>query len=164
MGPAVSVRRAVPGDVETVAGLELDAFPQDAWTVAYLDEILGGRIPGAELLVAELDGTVVGHAIASTVFEVAELQRIAVDAGHRRHGVARTLLAAVVDRAARAGAERLLLEVRDTNAAALGLYAATDFTELDRRPRYYSDGTTAVVLELTLPDLGAAAEQSGSPG
>ena len=40
----------------------------------------------------------------------------------------------------------MLLEVREDNAAALGFYAARGFVEVDRRPRYYRDGATAVVL------------------
>jgi ribosomal-protein-alanine N-acetyltransferase len=48
------------------------------------------------------------------------------------------------------GADRVLLEVREDNVAALAFYAARGFTELARRPRYYRDGATAVVLELPL--------------
>ena len=44
------------------------------------------------------------------------------------------------------GADRLLLEVRENNAGAIGFYAAHDFVEIDRRPRYYRDGATAVVM------------------
>ena len=45
-----------------------------------------------------------------------------------------------------AGADRLLLEVREDNTGALAFYAARGFVEVDRRARYYRDGTTAVVL------------------
>jgi ribosomal-protein-alanine N-acetyltransferase len=60
--------------------------------------------------------------------------------------VATALLDQVLALAVRSGADRLLLEVREDNAAALGFYAAREFVEVDRRPRYYADGTTAVVL------------------
>jgi ribosomal-protein-alanine N-acetyltransferase len=36
--------------------------------------------------------------------------------------------------------------VREDNAGALAFYAASGFTEVDRRRRYYRDGATAVVL------------------
>ena len=36
--------------------------------------------------------------------------------------------------------------MREDNAAACAFYAARGFPEIDRRPRYYADGTTAVVL------------------
>ena len=70
------------------------------------------------------------------------------DAAHRRSGVASALLAEVVEVAGRTEADRLLLEVREDNQAALAFYAGSGFTEIDRRPRYYADGATAVVLRL----------------
>ena len=60
------------------------------------------------------------------------------------------LLDEVVALGPRAGANRLLLEVRDDNSGALAFYADRGFVEIDRRPRYYRDGTTAVVLRLPL--------------
>ena len=83
---------------------------------------------------AEEGGRVVGHAVASLVADVAELQRIAVAGEHRRAGVATALLDEVLVLAAAAGADRLLLEVRADNAAALAFYAARGFVEVDRRP------------------------------
>ena len=58
------------------------------------------------------------------------------------------LLAGVLEVAGRTEADRLLLEVREDNTAALAFYARSGFTEIDRRPRYYADGATAVVLRL----------------
>ena len=40
--------------------------------------------------------------------------------------------------------------MREDNAGALAFYAATGFAEIARRPRYYRDGATAVVMELPL--------------
>ena len=46
--------------------------------------------------------------------------------------------------------DRMLIEVRADNADALAFYAAKDFVEIDRRPRYYSDGSDAVILRRSL--------------
>jgi len=146
----VKVRRAGVDDVAAVTQLELDSFPDDAWTADYLDIAAAGDMPTVRLLVGEVDGEIVGHAIVSIVFEVAELQRIAIGPAYRRRGHARELLAAVVASAAAEGAERLLLEVRETNEPALAFYASAGFAEIDRRPRYYRDGTAGVVMELPL--------------
>ena len=58
-----------------------------------------------------------------------------------------------------AKAERLLLEVREDNGDALAFYDARGFRELARRPRYYRDGATAVVMERpsTGPDVKVCA-------
>ena len=91
----------------------------------------------------------VGHAVASIVADIAELQRIAVDVDHRRTGLATELLDAVVSEARDQGADRLLLEVREDNDA-VAFYAARGFVEIDRRARYYRDGATAIVMRLPL--------------
>jgi len=143
----VKVRRATEADSDAIAALEADSLGVDAWSAALVAEGVAGRLPTVHYLVAESDGALVGHAVASVVADIAELQRIAVTAPWRRRGVAGALLAEVVDLAADSGAERVLLEVREDNAGALGFYAARGFVELDRRPRYYRDGATAVVLE-----------------
>lgn len=151
----MTVRPATPADLEAVVALEEECLGADAWSPGLVAEGLAGNVPTVVYLVAEVDGgvvdggagsQVVGHAVASIVADVAELQRIAVAPGHRRGGHASELLDEVVVRAEEGRAERLLLEVREDNVGALAFYAARDFVELDRRARYYRDGSTAVVL------------------
>jgi ribosomal-protein-alanine N-acetyltransferase len=146
----MTIRPATAADVPAIAALEATAFPKDAWPAGYLADAIAGALLGTGVLVAELDGDVVGHAITSVVFEIAELQRIAVAVEHRRRGVAGLLLAAVRDLAAAQGAPALLLEVRETNAGALAFYERAGFAEIDRRPRYYRNGDTAIVMSLAL--------------
>lgn len=157
------IRPAEADDGPAIAALERTAFGSDAWSDALVLEGLGGRIPGALYLVAtgdpvdrpssvEPDETaVVGYAAASLFADVSELQRIAVSPTERRAGIASALLLRIEEEARLRYSERLLLEVREDNAAACAFYAARGFRELDRRPRYYADGTTAVVLAKDLP-------------
>ena len=65
---------------------------------------------------------------------------------HRRAGLATSLLEEVIGLARSEEADRLLLEVREDNAGAIAFYAARGFVEIDRRPRYFRDGGTAVVM------------------
>ncbi|MDH2413563.1 ribosomal protein S18-alanine N-acetyltransferase [Nocardioides sp. CER19] len=146
----MTVRPATTADVEEIAQLELESFPGDAWTADYLRIAAEGGMPTVLLLVAEHDGAIVGHAIVSIVYEIAELQRIAVGSAYRRQGHARALLDHAVATATDEGAERLLLEVRETNEPALAFYASAGFVEIDRRPRYYRDGTAGIILVLPL--------------
>ena len=113
---------------------------------ALVTQGVAGLVPTTLYLVAETDDELAGYAAASIVADVAELQRIAVAATHRRTGVASALLARVEVEARMRHVDRLLLEVRQDNHAACAFYAARGFGEIDRRPRYYADGTTAVIL------------------
>ena len=145
IGPASSA------DTPALVRLEATCLGDDAWPETLVSQGVAGSVPTVSWLVARTDGAVVGHAVASFVpGDVAELQRIAVDPARRRTGIATALLDAVADRASRQGCDRLLLEVRVDNAGALAFYAARGFVEVDRRPRYYRDGATAVVLRLPL--------------
>ncbi len=150
VNPGAVVRAAGPDDVPAVSRLERDCLGEDAWSEGLVGEGIRGALPTVTYLVAESGGRVVGHAVTSAAGDIAELQRIAVDHAHRRTGVASALLGGVVEAAGRTGADRLLLEVREDNRGALTFYARSGFVEIDRRPRYYADGTTAVVLRLGL--------------
>jgi [ribosomal protein S18]-alanine N-acetyltransferase len=140
------IRPATTADVDAVERLERENLGEDAWSRILVEQGVSGELPTVHYLVAEQDGELVGHAVVSVVADISELQRIAVDATHRRTGLATSLLERVVDLARGAGADRLLLEVREDNAGAIAFYTARGFAEIDRRPRYYRDGGTAVVM------------------
>lgn len=145
------IRRATPEDADAVAALEAENLGVDAWSPGLVAAGIAGELPTVFYLLAEdADGTPVGHAVVSAVADIAELQRIAVTPAHRRTGLATALLDEGCRLSRESGADRLLLEVREDNLGALRFYAARGFVEVDRRPRYYRDGTTAVVLRLPL--------------
>lgn len=147
----VSVRPATPDDLDAVVALEEENLGIDAWSENLVREGLASALPTVHYLVAEADGAVVGHAVTSLAGDIAELQRIAVTPAARRTGVATALLAASVGLALADGeADRMLLEVRADNVGALAFYADQGFVEVDRRPKYYRDGATAVVLRMPL--------------
>ena len=94
--------------------------------------------------------SVQGYAITMTVGDIADLQRIGVHPARQRSGVARELLLEAMRAAKGARADRMLLEVSAANTAAVGFYAAAGFTEIDRRARYYKDGSDAIVMRRSL--------------
>jgi ribosomal-protein-alanine acetyltransferase len=111
---------------------------------------------GAVLVVRDAGGRVRGCVCATTVLDVVELRRIAVDPWARRSGCGRDLLAAVVDRARENQATRIELEVAAGNVAACGLYAAHGFRTVGRRRAYYTDppdDALLMTLELASNDV-----------
>lgn len=134
-------------DVAAVAALEAATLGPDAWSESLVAQGIAGSLPTVRYLVAREEDVVVGYAVASVAGDVLELQRIAVDPGRRRAGIATALLDEVLRKAGAEGVARVVLEVRDDNTVARAFYEARGFTELARRPRYYRDGATAVVME-----------------
>jgi ribosomal-protein-alanine N-acetyltransferase len=150
----VRIEPAASEDLADIVELEKESLGWDAWTEPLIREGLEGRLPTIRYLAARDDDVLAGYAVISLVSDVAELQRIAVAPAYRRAGVASALIEALLDLTAGTEADRVLLEVREDNEAALGLYAQSGFVEIDRRPRYYRDGAAAVVMQLLLADQG----------
>jgi ribosomal-protein-alanine N-acetyltransferase len=141
---------AVIDDLARLVDLELICEGADAWSETLIREGVERRLPTTTWLVAA-DGTdISGYAVYAVVDDVAELQRIGVDPAQRRRGIAVGLLKDVRLRARAAGATRLLIEVREDNDGALALYRGAGFVEIARRPKYYRDGSTAIVMEAAL--------------
>ncbi|WP_396594897.1 GNAT family N-acetyltransferase [Brevundimonas sp. R86498] len=93
-----------------------------------------------------------GFILARVAGDEAEILTLAVRPTVRREGIASRLVAAAAVRSASAGAERLLLEVAEDNAAARALYAHLGFETAARRRRYYArpDGESVDALLLVL--------------
>ncbi len=142
----MTLRSATVGDVPAVLALEVALFGADAWSEAQVREELTGERRQA-WVVGE---PVVGYAVTLAAGDVLDLQRIAVHPDHQRRGLARRLLDEAVAAGKAARVDRMLLEVSAANTAALAFYAAAGFVEIDRRRRYYRDGTDAVVMRLPL--------------
>ncbi len=86
-------------------------------------------------------------AMASAWLVVDELQitAVAVHPDHRRQGLARQLLDAMLQLGREAGAERATLEVSSANLAAQALYAQLGFKEVAVRRGYYRNGDDALI-------------------
>lgn len=150
-----ALRPATVEDVPALARLEQELFGIDAWSADLLTaEVTGPR--RRTVVAVDEAGQVVGYAVTLQTDDVLDLQRIAVDPAHRRAGVATRLLVEVQALGRDDRAHRMLLEVSAANTAALSFYAARDFVQIDRRARYYRDGTDAVVMRATLGTTGCS--------
>lgn len=144
------IRPATPADADGVAILEAECQGEDAWSAALVRDGVTGDLPTIQYLVAGDGSPLQGYAVASYAGDIAELQRIGVAADARRRGLATALLDEIVGHAPSTGADRMLCEVRADNRGALAFYADRGFVEIDRRTRYYRDGTDAIVMRLPL--------------
>lgn len=100
------------------------------------------------LLGAWQDERLVGVATGVVAVDDADVHVVVVHPDHRRRGIGRALTVALCRAFVAVGAERVLLEVRAANAAALSMYTDLGFTEVARRSSYYGSGDDALVLAL----------------
>lgn len=92
------------------------------------------------------DGPVVGFIGAMIVSDEAHIMNVAVAPGWRRQGIARVMLARMLDDLVGRGVRHSTLEVRIDNRPALALYRAFGFEVEGERPNYYAPGLHASIL------------------
>jgi ribosomal protein S18 acetylase RimI-like enzyme len=139
------IRPATEADLAVLAVLEAELFGLDAWDEVALRTELDG--PGRRFVVAGGDEAI-GYAVSRSIGDVVDLQRIGVSPSRQRAGVATALLD---DLLANPGdADRMMLEVSAANGAALAFYLRHGFVVIADRPRYYRDGSDALVLSRAL--------------
>ena len=97
------------------------------------------------------DLQLIGYAGGWVVDGDVQILKVGVDPAWRRHGIARELLSRVASDARDLGARTCSLEVRAGNEGAQAFYRALGFESLGTRPRYYSDGEDALIMQGPLP-------------
>lgn len=155
----MTLRDAVPGDLDAIMAIEERSFPTDAWSRETMASELSS--PHGRYLVDEHEGEIVGYGGVRALQggADADIQTIALLAECRGRGRGRALLHALLRAAAGRGAREMFLEVRADNPPAEGLYRAEGFEEIGRRPRYYQpDDVDAIVMRLDLRRHPAVAD------
>ena len=132
-----------------VAALEAQVMGSDAWN----EHLVADELPRPDRVWwAAYDGEqLLGYAGGWVVDGQVQILKVGVDPAMRRRGIARELLARVAADARDLGAATCSLEVRAGNAGAQAFYEALGFHALGTRPRYYSDGEDALIMEGPLP-------------
>lgn len=148
MGERFLIRRASLADVSGLVAIEQACFA-DPWSSTGIAETI--QYETARAFVAEVKGDVVGYAMVRISGEEAEILNLAVLPGHRRKGIARCLLSEALACVAATGVREAYLEVRQSNAEAIGLYQAEGFRPVGVRPDYYrSPQEDALVLRASI--------------
>jgi ribosomal-protein-alanine acetyltransferase len=146
--------RAVLEDLPQMIDLESNLFASDAWPPELM--VAEVSFPESYYLVARIPDSsdIIGYGGLRAALSDArqgDIQTLAVSPEHRRSGLGRTLLRALLAEAYQRGVLDMFLEVRADNEGAIALYSSEGFGVIDRRVGYYQpDGVDAVVMRLGL--------------
>jgi [ribosomal protein S18]-alanine N-acetyltransferase len=132
---SVSLRSVGRADLDPLARLHAECFPDDAWDAAALAGILAMK--GAEARLAEEADRPLGLLFAILQETEAEILTLGVARAARRRGIGRVLLEDLFARARALGASGVVLEVAADNAPALALYESAGFRTVGLRHAYY---------------------------
>ena len=120
---------------EQVAALEKACFSMPWSENAIISELTNQL----SLWLVALDGeNVVGYVGSQSVMGEADMMNIAVHNAYRRQGIAMELVSRLVLALRERNVFSLTLEVRASNKGAVSLYNTLGFTQVGRRPNYYS--------------------------
>jgi len=125
------IRRARLEDAAAFARLEARAvaFP---WS----DRQYRASLTSHQCWAIEQEGIVVGCLIYSSVLDEVELLNLVVDPCQQGRGLGRALMGVLLDNN-RGSAEKIFLEVRVSNVAAIRLYESLGFSQCGLRKNYY---------------------------
>jgi len=142
----VRVRSYGPHDIPAILALEHACAEAPQWGESFWRRAFPGDAALRGVFVAEIDEQVRGYSVVAIAADIGELQSVVVSHSARRAGVGMALCLRAMEWARRSGAKSVELEVRESNAAALGLYRQLGFAEQGRRRKYYRNPEEDAVL------------------
>ena len=148
--PGWSIRPVSEDDVPTLAQIEARVHVAP-WTKENFESEM--KKPFCNLLVMtddETDEQIAGYITYWTLLEDCHILNVATDLPYRGRGIAKLLVRKAIQDALQKGSKRVILEVRKSNQAAIGLYQTLGFTISHVRKAFYSNGEDAYSMSLDL--------------
>ncbi|ABU81760.1 ribosomal protein S18-alanine N-acetyltransferase [Ignicoccus hospitalis] len=140
----VRLRNPTPSDAKRIYEIEVSSFDHPFSFLVILSQVI---LHGDTSLVAEVNGKVVGYAIAAKeVDKKLHLLNFAVDPQYRGLGIGSALLESLEKLAKKKGLKSIYLEVEEDNYRAMRLYKKMGFVEVGRIRKYYPWGKDAIVM------------------
>ena len=142
----MKVRGYEKRDIPAILTLERECAEAPQWGEAFWRNGFPGDAALRGVFVAEIDEQVCGYSVVAIAVDIGELQSVVVSSVARRSGVGLALCKRAMEWARKKRAVSIQLEVRESNAPALGLYKRLGFSEQGKRPKYYKDPVEDAVL------------------
>jgi len=104
------------------------------------------------VLIESSSDDIVAYLLCAWQYLDLHVLKIGVLPEFRHRGLASALMKSAERELRVRGGESIILEVRESNEAAVGLYGRLGYGEIGRRERYYGDGENAIVMRKTLEE------------
>ena len=142
------IRAATESDIKQIADIEKASF-STPWSESALSQSLN---PDNCFLVLTDGECVIGYALVGMVVDdFAELYNIAIHPSYRKKGLSSILMTELINEAKAQSKDKILLEVRASNAPAIALYEKFGFVPDGIRRGYYSNPKEdGLLMSLTL--------------
>lgn len=151
------IRRMTAADISSVAELEARIFSVP-WSVQgfadtlYREDVL--------FFVAYEEEKLLGYAGVYCTADEGEITNIAVSPLARRHGVGRALMETLANALADRQIDRIVLEVRVSNEAAIRLYEQMGFAVVGTRKNFYEKPLEDACVMVREPTVSTGGEEA----
>ena len=140
----VEIRELVESDLDKVMEIENLCFISPWKRDDIFRELNGNEF--ANLLVAEINGNVVGYVDFWITFDSATICQIAVHPDYQRQAIGSALLKEVFKECYAKKVLTITLEVRESNSKGINFYTKHGFNQFLVKPNYYTNGENAIYM------------------
>jgi ribosomal protein S18 acetylase RimI-like enzyme len=154
----VTLRTHTPEDFETLYEIDRACYPEEiAYSRRELHSYL--RLPGAECVVAEEAGKIIGFCLSAHAGTRGHIITIDVLEEHRRHGLGSELLTEVENRLGAQGVREMSRETATENESAIAFWQKHGYRNQGVIKRYYPGGRDAFAMRKSIAPSAAAANE-----
>ena len=138
------IREARIEDIDEIVLLEEQCFATPWSRESLMHDMHSNEMSG--YIVAELENRVVGYMGFWNIMNEAHVNNVAVSPDYRRMKIGSAIIDAFLKFTDSDHIDAETLEVRVSNAPAIGLYKKFGFAEAGVRPKYYENGEDALIM------------------
>ena len=144
----ITYRQPIALDIPVLATYEKELFPYSPWSTSQFKEEFAGIPTTRYMSVAESENKIVGYCgvfLPAPGVE-ADILTVAVLPDFRRQGIAREFMRQIEQWSKERGSSAMMLEVEQSNSAAIELYTSLGYLKISVRMDYYGPGQDAFVM------------------
>ena len=138
----MNIRTAELEDLNEIYNIEKKVF-NDYWSHDLIkSEIIEKKY--SRVTVLELKKKIIGYIFQRKIYDENHIINLAIDIPYQHRGYGKFLLMKILEKDD--NDTNVFLEVKEANLPAVKLYIDLGFEEVDRKERYYSDGSNAIFM------------------
>ncbi len=144
---STSFRKASVQDLDKILVIENRTYSFPWSKEKFIDSF---NNPSIEIQLILLDNKIVGYLLTLLSIEFIDILNICIDTQFQKQGLGKKLLDNLLARQKHSEIKSILLEVRESNRAAINFYQNYGFKLLDTRKKYYSNLEDAKILRFQI--------------
>ena len=138
----MNIRLATINDLNEIYYIEEKVF-NDYWSIDLIESELKDQ-EYSEVSVLEINKKIIGYIFQRKILDDNHIINLAIDIPYQHKGYGKFLLMKILEKDK--NDTNVFLEVKEANLPAIKLYIDLGFEEVDRKDRYYSDGSNAIFM------------------